>query len=101
MSLDELIKKTERVVETGFLWLRILKALKREPTTMSELRRRISPIPHMYTFQMNLYLMERLGLVRREGRGYSKTWYITEKGCQVLERATKHLKEQMELLLGG
>jgi DNA-binding MarR family transcriptional regulator len=43
--------------------------------------------------------MERMGLVRREGVGRVKTWHITEKGSEVLSRATEHLKRQMAVIL--
>jgi DNA-binding MarR family transcriptional regulator len=99
LPLNELVEKTEKAVETAILWLRILKALKRKPSYMSELRRSLNPRPHMWSFQMNLYLMEKLGLVRREGDGKMKTWHITVKGEETLERAVNHLKRQMELLL--
>jgi len=97
--LNKLIERTEKAVETAFLWLRILKALKRKPSYMSELRRELNPQPHMTTFQINLYLMEKIGLVRREGSGRMKTWHITEEGLRVLERATEHLRKQLEMLL--
>jgi DNA-binding MarR family transcriptional regulator len=99
LPLNELVEKTERAVETAVLWLRILKALKRKPSYMSELRRELNPRPHMTTFQLSLYLMERMGLVRREGVGRVKTWHITEKGSEVLSRATEHLKRQMAVIL--
>jgi DNA-binding MarR family transcriptional regulator len=99
LPLNELIEKTEKAVETAVLWLRILKALKRKPSYMSELRRELNPRPHMWSFQMNLYLMDRLGLVRRERAGKMKILYITPKGDEILKRATEHLKKQLELLL--
>lgn len=101
MSLEFLMSRTERVVETAFLWLRILKTLKHGPKYMSELRRSLNPVPHMYTFQLNLYLMERLGLVAKEKRGRLSVYRITPKGIMVLERATNHLKKHVEYLLDG
>ncbi|MBO3754981.1 MAG: hypothetical protein FGF53_08945 [Candidatus Brockarchaeota archaeon] len=106
LPLNELVEKTERAVETAVLWLRILKALKRKPSYTSELRRELNPRPHMFSIQLNLYLMEKLGLVRRESftvkkgvKGRVKIWHITDKGLEVLNRATEHLKRQMALIL--
>ncbi len=95
-ALNELVAKTEKAVETAFLWLRILKALKGGPRNASELRRALNPMPHRFTFETNLFLMARLGLVERKER----KWYITEQGIMVLNRATEHLKRQMMMLLG-
>jgi DNA-binding HxlR family transcriptional regulator len=99
MSIDYLVEKTEKAVETAFLWLKILKALKRRPSYMSELRRQLKPFPPMRTLQINMYLMEKLGLIRRDSPGRLKKWYVTEKGLSILERATEHLRKQMEMLL--
>jgi len=101
LSLDFLVRRTEKIVETAFLWLRILKILKHRPYYMSELRRALNPVPHMYTFQLNLYFMERLGLVAKERRGRVAVYSITPKGVEILERATNHLKKHVEYLLDG
>jgi len=94
-ALNELVAKTEKAVETAFLWLRTLKALKGGPCSASELRRALNPMPHRTTFEANLFLMAGLGLVKREG----KVWRLTDEGVKVLDRATEHLKRQMAMLL--
>jgi DNA-binding HxlR family transcriptional regulator len=94
MAIDFLIEKTERTVETAFLWLRTLRVLKRKPCFASELRRLLNPMPHRNTFEASLFLLARLGLVKREKNIYE----ITPKGEKVLNRATAHLKRQMAVL---
>ncbi len=61
-AVDFLVEKTERTVETAFLWLRILKALKRKPCYSSELRRLLNPMPHRKSFEASLFLMARLAI---------------------------------------
>ncbi|MBS7635774.1 hypothetical protein KEJ37_00270 [Candidatus Bathyarchaeota archaeon] len=99
MPLNELVEKTERAVETAFLWLRILKALKCKPMCTSELRRSLKPMPHRPTMEASLFLMSGLGLVERVGQGRVKPWRLTRKGEEILERAGEHLKKQLRLLL--
>lgn len=99
LPLNELVEKTEKAVETAVLWLRILKALKRKPMCTSELRRSLNPMPHRPTMEANLFLMQSLGLVERAGQGWVKTWRLTLKGEEILERAKEHLKRQLGLIL--
>jgi DNA-binding PadR family transcriptional regulator len=51
-------------------------------------------MPHRNTFEASLFLLARLGLVKREGKVYE----ITPKGEEVLNRAAAHLKRQMAML---
>ncbi len=99
LPLNELVEKTERAVETAVLWLRVLKALKSKPACTSELRRSLNPMPHRPTMEASLLLMLGLGLVERVGQGRVKTWRLTPKGEEILERAKEHLKRQLGLIL--
>ncbi|MEM3389800.1 MAG: hypothetical protein QW491_10380 [Thermoproteota archaeon] len=99
LLLNELVERTEKAVETAVLWLRVLKALKRKPMCTSELRRSLNPMPHRPTMEASLFLMLGLGLVERAGKGRVKSWRLTPKGEEILERAGEHLKKQLMLIL--
>lgn len=99
LPLNELVERTEKAVETAVLWLRVLKALRRKPMCTSELRRSLNPMPHRPTMEASLFLMRSLGLVERAGKGRVKSWRLTPKGEEILERAGEHLKKQLMLIL--
>jgi len=88
-----LIKRVERTVEHGFLFLMILKILARRPMTGGEVRRAISDaglgFPGVTTFYSHLSVMKSMKLV---SQGEDRKLHLTEKGLTVLEHAEAHLR---------
>jgi len=99
-----LIKRVERTVENGLLFLMALKLLAKKPMIASELRRAIFnggfETPHQTTLYTHLMVMRVMKLIESQkvGRGHRKELRITEKGTAVLERAEAHLKKLMRKL---
>jgi len=93
-----LIKRVERTVENGLLFLIVLKLLARKPMSASEIRRAVSKRgfsqPYHTTLHNQLAVLETMKLIEKEkvGKGHSKPLHITEKGLTVLTRGEKHLK---------
>lgn len=92
------MKRVERTVENGLLFLMALKLLARKPMATSELRRAISDaglgFPHQTTLYTHLGIMKAMKLIEGEGvgRGHRKVYRITKKGLAVLQHAEAHLK---------
>jgi len=98
-----LMKRMERTVETGLLFLVILKLLARKPMAGSELRKAISEagfeFPHQTTLYTHLTVMRSMKLIESErARGHKKVLHITEKGLAVLTRAESHLRSLLNRL---
>jgi DNA-binding PadR family transcriptional regulator len=94
------IKRTEQALNQGFLWILILTQLNREPLRQCDLRRRIAQVYYFYhnrTLGVTLFLLRSMKLIQKRGKAYE----ITEKGKQVLERAKKHLKANVAIVLAS
>jgi DNA-binding PadR family transcriptional regulator len=93
-----LMRRVERTLEVGLLFLIILKLLARKPMTGSDVRRAISnagfSLPSQTTLYTHLGVMRAMKLIKSEkaGRGHQKMLHITEKGLAVLEHAETHLR---------
>lgn len=102
-----LIKKTESTVDKAFLWLAILKLLKKKSMSGEELRRTLTSkgfvVPHRNTVYSTLKMLKVMKMIEEAGpifteRGKEKPYTITEKGGKIFSRATEHLKTRMTLL---
>jgi len=93
-----LVNRTEKAVEYGFLWIKVLKRLKR-PHKYVEIQRSLNPRPHLATLHATLLMMRKMGLVKRQKEGHNSVYSITEKGEKVLQRAINHLRKQMRMIL--
>ena len=93
-----LISRVERTLETGLLFLIILKLLKRRSMAGSEVRKVISTAgfscPHQTTLYTHLAILRTMKLVKGEdvGKGHRRKLHVTEKGLAVLEHAEEHLE---------
>lgn len=97
-----MVRRLESVVETGFLWLMILKELNHTPQSGSELRDSIAQSfhrPHNTTLYTTLYTMRAMRMIQpSEKHGLKKRYAITDKGRALLERGEIHLKSLMTTL---
>ncbi|MFQ6076814.1 MAG: helix-turn-helix transcriptional regulator, partial [Candidatus Bathyarchaeia archaeon] len=81
-----LMRRVERTLEVGLLFLIILKLLARKPMAGSEVRRAISDagfgLPSNTTLYTHLGIMRAMKLIEGEEatRGHRKEYRVTEKG---------------------
>jgi len=94
-----LVNRTEKAVEYGFLWIKVLKLLKRRSHKYIEVQRSLNPRPHLATLHATLLMMQKMGLVKRLKEGHNSVYSITEKGEKVLGRAVNHLRTQIRMIL--
>lgn len=96
-----LISKTEQTVNTAFLWLLILKELNQQPLTTTQLKKKIAykynNHPHRSTFYTGVYLLQTMKFIQKTEKLYA----ITPKGKLILDRAIKHIKSNLAIILSG
>ena len=95
------------MVDRAFLWLSILKLLKKKSMSGEELRRTLASkrfnTPHRNTLYSTLKTLRLMKFIEQTApviteRGKEKPYRVTEKGVQVLSRAEAHLQTRMMLL---
>ena len=95
---EQLLRRTENVLNSGFLWLMIIKETSRQPLKTGDLRKVLAQKyfnPHRNTLYSAVLLLKTMRVIEERP---DKKLQATKKGLLVLERGTQHLTRNLHAL---
>lgn len=96
------LKRLDEKLSKEVLWLYLLSVLKKEPLHAYALRKRINEkfgfLPGEVSAYVVLYKLEKRGYVFQKADANKKTYFVSEKGKELLKKAKKQFEEKYSIL---